>query len=84
MFAVDDAAALGRQLVALHAAPEQLRAMADAGQVYARQRYDMRRYVREFEALYGELLSTAVSERAGAKGPRATPRLTWNVVMPSA
>lgn len=80
LFPLDDAESLARRLAELTAAPERRRAMAAAGHAHARARYDMRRYVRAFEALYAELLSGA--ERAPSPGDaRLTPPTGWNAVL---
>ena len=63
LFPLGDAAALARVLVTLAAQPARRRAMSTAGLAFARQRYDMRRYVRDFESLYGELLSASTPRR---------------------
>jgi hypothetical protein len=84
LFPVDDAGALARELVALHAAPERRRAMAAAGQALAREHYDMGRYVRDFEALYGEMLSLSARERVDTRNACVPSLLAWNMVLPSA
>ena len=80
LFPLDDAECLARQLAELAAAPERRRAMAAQAHAYARARYDMRRYVRAFEALYGELLSGAARARTPV-GARLTPPAGWNTVL---
>jgi glycosyltransferase involved in cell wall biosynthesis len=83
LFPVDDAESLARELVALEAAPDRRRAMAAAGQAFAHERYDMRRYVRDFEALYNEMLSAAARERAAAHDTRTSVRHGWHAVLRS-
>lgn len=63
LFPLDDAGALALELLALAGDPARRRAMAAAGQAFARERFEMHRYVRQFEALYGELLSDAAARR---------------------
>jgi hypothetical protein len=44
----------------------------------------MRRYVRQFEALYGELLSTAAAAARrdqSRSAPRPDPRAAWRTVL---
>lgn len=54
---LDDPRALAAALVALHADPVRRRTLAAAGRDIAHQRYTMARYVREFVALYDDLLA---------------------------
>lgn len=82
LFPLGDANALARELVALAAQPERRYAMAGAGRAFAREHYDMRRYVREFESLYGELLSASAAERARLESRRGT-RPAWHAVLRS-
>ena len=79
LFPLDDAESLARRLAELAGSPELRRAMAADALAYARARYDMRRYVRAFEALYGELLSGAARARLPL-GERRTPPAGWNTV----
>lgn len=80
LFPLDDAESLARRLADLAASPERRRAMAAEAHAYARARYDMRRYVHAFEALYGELLAGA--ERAHSPvSERLTPPADWNAVL---
>ncbi|NUO95116.1 MAG: glycosyltransferase family 4 protein [Gemmatimonadaceae bacterium] len=67
LFPLDDAEALARELRALAAAPARRREMAIAGQRFAHGRYDMRRYVAAFTALYEDLLAPAAHRRSGAR-----------------
>ena len=80
LYPLDDAESLARQLAELAVAPERRRAMAAEGHTYARTRYDMRRYVRAFESLYGELLSGA-ARAPSPSAERLTPPAGWNAVL---
>lgn len=80
LFPLGDAESLARRLAELADSPERRRAMAAEAHAYARARYDMRRYVRAFEALYGELLSGAARARSPI-GERLTPPAGWNAVL---
>lgn len=80
LFPLDDAESLARRLAELAGSPQRRRAMAAEAHAYARGRYDMRRYVRAFEALYGELLSGAARARSPI-GERLTPPAGWNAVL---
>ena len=84
LFPLGDAQALAVSLSALARDPARRAAMREAGQAFARGRYEMRRYVRQFEALYAELLATAASTSArGASrtAPRPDPRAAWRTVL---
>ncbi|HUQ46288.1 MAG TPA: glycosyltransferase family 4 protein [Gemmatimonadaceae bacterium] len=80
LFPLGDPDALARELVALAAQSGRRYAMARAGQAFAREHYNMRRYVRNFESLYGELLSATAVERARLK-PRRGTRPAWHAVL---
>jgi L-malate glycosyltransferase len=84
LFPLGDAHALSVVLAALARDPARRAAMRVAGQAFARERYEMRRYVRQFEALYGELLSTAADAAARDRSrpaPRPDPRAEWRTVL---
>jgi glycosyltransferase involved in cell wall biosynthesis len=82
LFSLGDADALARVLVSLAAQPARRRAMSAAGLTFARTRYDMGRYVREFETLYGELLSPSGRDRA-ASHAHSVARRGWLAVQRS-
>jgi glycosyltransferase involved in cell wall biosynthesis len=84
LFPLGDAHALAVALTALARDPARRASMRAAGQAFARERYDMRRYVRQFEVLYGELISTAASAAARDRSPaapRPDPRAAWRTVL---
>jgi hypothetical protein len=54
--------------------------MAAAGQAFARERYVMSRYVRDFEGLYGEMLSAVARDRVVAQDASTSSRRRWNAV----
>jgi glycosyltransferase involved in cell wall biosynthesis len=80
---VDDAASLARQLVALARDPARRAAMAHTGRSFARARFDMLRYVREFETLYAEMLTSPVVVRPTADRVSALLPLGWGAVLRS-
>ena len=84
LFPLGDAHALAVTLAALARDPARRAAMRLAGRTFAQGRYEMRRYVRQFEALYGELLaSTASAPAHGAlhSAARRDPRAEWRTVL---
>jgi glycosyltransferase involved in cell wall biosynthesis len=74
LFPLDDAGALAHELTTRAAEPARRRVMAMDAQAFAHRRYDMRRYVDAFAALYGDLLATAGRQRAAVheRGPTPT------------
>lgn len=67
LFPLNDFEALARELAALAAAPARRREMGSAARHFAHGRYDMRRYVAAFTALYGDLLAAADRPRNVAR-----------------
>ena len=84
LFPLGDAHALAVSLAALARDPARRAAMRVAGRELAHGRYEMRRYVRQFEALYGELLASvasAASRDASRSEARRDPRAAWRTVL---
>ena len=70
---VEDPPALADALVELASSPERRRALSAAGREFVADRFSIRRYVGEFEALYEELLARPRSQFGWWTGTRWVP-----------